>query len=92
MSALDNSRTTHASSDQEAPTTNPDFSVAGPNPAFTQASPPPPVPARNSADAERDRRINELEYLLAEATKRIERGTAALEQARQRRVRAPFAG
>ena len=69
----------------ELPIANPDFSVAGLNPAFTQASAPPPQPTDEALDARRDARIRELERLLAQASEQIERGAAALERSRRRR-------
>jgi|HubBroStandDraft_6_1064221.scaffolds.fasta_scaffold712047_2 hypothetical protein len=71
----------HESHSTGIPTTNPDFSVPILNPAFTQASPPPPQPP----DARRDARIRDLEQRLEEATKRMERGAEALERARKTR-------
>jgi hypothetical protein len=69
----------------EHPIANPDFSVAGLNPAFTQASAPPPQVQDQATDAERDARIRELERLLAQASEQIERGAVALERSRKRR-------
>lgn len=69
----------------ESPTGNPDFSVAGLNPAFTQASAPPPRPPNEANDAERDARIRDLERILAQAGEQIERGAAALERSRRHR-------
>jgi hypothetical protein len=78
----------HGESDEaraDLPTTNPDFSVPELNPAFTEASPPPPQPPDDVTQAQRDIRIRELEQLLEEAAKRIERGAAVLERSRRRR-------
>jgi hypothetical protein len=58
---------------------NPQFSEAEPNPAFTEATAPPP------RQAQLDSKIRELEQRLDEATRQIERGTNALERARQTR-------
>jgi hypothetical protein len=69
----------------ELPTGNPDFSVAGLNPAFTHASAPPPPPPDEATGAPRDAKIRELERLLAQAGEQIERGAAALERSRRRR-------
>jgi hypothetical protein len=71
----------------DLPITNPDFSVAELNPAFTQASPPPPPPPPDEAttQAQGEMRIRELEQLLEDAAKRIERGAEALERSRKRR-------
>ena len=69
----------------DLPTSNPAFSVAGLNPAFTKASGPPPQPAPDAAEAQRDARIRELERLLEQASEQIARGTAALERSRKRR-------
>lgn len=78
-------RVTRLREGSEAPTGNPDFSVAGLNPAFTHASAPPPQPPDEAVDAQRDARIRELERLLAQASEQIERGAAALERSRKRR-------
>src|ERR1700682_5795126 len=58
---------------------NPQFSEAEPNPAFTEATAPPP------RQAQLDSKIRELEQRLDEATRQIERGTNALERAREAR-------
>jgi hypothetical protein len=69
----------------EFPTGNPDFSVAGLSPAFTQPSAPPLQPPDKPIDAQRDARIRELERLLEQASEQIERGAAVLERSRRRR-------
>jgi hypothetical protein len=69
----------------ESPTGNPDFSVAGPNPAFTRASAPPPQPPDEAIGAQREARIRELERLLNQASQQIERGAEVLERSRKRR-------
>ncbi len=81
-SAIAESSTIDSHESSELPIANPDFSIAGLNPAFTQASPPPPeLP---DADAQRDTRIKELERLLEKAREQIERGSAVLERSRRR--------
>lgn len=74
-----------AENQADRPTTNPVFSIAGPSPAFTQASPPPPPPPAEVVEARRDARIKELERLLEKANEQIERGASVLERSRRRR-------